>query len=352
MIKKAIRNKLIITLVGAALLTGVLFEAHTYTTTPKYIANHELKAYNPSTSERIILESKTRNPDKRERARDLQQILSRAPFQKSDIEKVEATKAVELGYISPEKNSHLSRQVERLGRNSIDHMFAFINSPYLTKDKLHFYSPKTAKEIKKESRELNVYIVSKVGTINETTYKLSLKTHKPAYTVIDCEQTSAGENEMKFEVEAKQRGFTLKQSEFFTPLFYSTSSERISKVETLAIETLHHALRPYTQKHFGAEIENIDRTNKDLNNAINKWKDREETITHSIAILWIQQYNQDRQLGLSQEEFEKRFSWYREASCYRYVKELARELPQISIKKAIELYATNPEELFRGLEKK
>ncbi|MEI7719026.1 MAG: hypothetical protein WCI72_04105 [archaeon] len=354
MLKSKIAKYAAIALAGATLLTGALKGWNDYTSTPQYIANHDFR----STPEkwgikRILRETTDRNLERVESSRDLEEILSRVNFKKENIEKIELVKSTETSYISPETNPQITKRIKIFGKDSIYHLFTFINSPYLKKQELQISAPQTANEIKTEQTEkINAYVVKSLGSVTLTLYRMNLKDGRSGVVSSKHEVACSGLNNMKVVITPTEKGYTAEKSPNPDPIFYSTTGERISKVDALSIETLHGALREYTIKNIGKEIENIGRNDQEVMKAINKWRDREETITHGICMLWVQQYNQDRQLKMSQKEMDDRFKLHNHINAYRHVNRFSPIVQQIGPAKAVELYATNPEGLFREIEKK
>jgi len=342
--------------IGALSLAGALWFYNDYrVNTPSYIVNHALSIRNPTEKKKIILKNTKieRHINSEEGQRDLETVLSSSPFKRKDILKMTLSNSYNFNFVDFEKNTKLAKKLARLGEDSINHMFNYVQSPYIKKENFRFIVPKREEEIEAVSKDgADIYIVSSIGNRIETKYQILLINGSKLYPMVyKNESGAAGDADIKVRVVAKERGFNV-ESEENTPIFYNVSSEKVRVVETPVIEMLHRALRAYTLKYFKSDISDIPLEWDLFYKSLNKWKDREETIVHAISTLWLKQYNIDRNLELSDLELNKRFSSYNGDEVYGQVNKFAEYIGKIGIKVSIEQYAENPDKLFEDSEKR
>jgi hypothetical protein len=134
MLKNRIAKYAAIALVGVATLAGVAIKKwDDYTSTPRYVVNNTLTNIGQPKNPLTIEDYREEYPiTKKEAQEDLERILSNAPFQRTDVKKVELAKSVTMDYLQTENRRGLKRQIELIGRDSVNHLFSFINSPYIT----------------------------------------------------------------------------------------------------------------------------------------------------------------------------------------------------------------------------
>jgi hypothetical protein len=339
--------------VGALLSAASLYGAyHVYTNSESYLTRQFLDIERPKVFEEILLENtkEKRVVEKEEINRNIEKLIAQFGLTKENTKQVDLVDSTSVTYIGIERNLNYCDRYIEYGKDSISNIFSFVNSPYVKSPVFNFIVPRYVGHIKKESLNgVDIYLVSKVGTRNRNKYNISLKDGHVLTSVIRNDEPAMGINDVKFRVSTTKQGFEI-QKLYATPIFGNTSAEKISKAETMAIEALHVAIREYTSSHFAKEIVSLEHDNIKLDRSLRKWTDREETLVHGISILWLQQYNKEKHLGLSQKQLDERISWYSKNVVYRNVVQFSKILPGIGVSKAVELYVNNPDELFKGFE--
>lgn len=166
--KKKFFVKGLVLLAGAALLGGAGYIANLDIDSPREIVAQDIIPHKIVSSEKVVISGtkENRNFNSQEASEDLERILASASFKKADVRDSSLVSSYSYTYIGIEKDVKLGQRLARLGRDSINHMFDYFNSPYLIKEEFRFHVPQRAEEIVCDSPDgTEIYIVSNLGSI-------------------------------------------------------------------------------------------------------------------------------------------------------------------------------------------
>ncbi len=318
---------------------------HLHISSPKYVVENDIQARKSLPSKRVELENVRTDTSQETQDKDLEFLLNESRINRASLNSVGFQNSSATSYINFEQNGRFASQLIKLGKDSIDHIVKYIDSPYIEKENLSFEIPKKKDDISPEGNI--IYLVAGLGEITRSNYRVTLKDGKSGTLVKEETDASAGENNISILVTAREKGFDFTQ-EYKKPIFYNTSQDKVYLIETFAIEALHRMVRKYTHKNIAREISEIERTYKALYGVLEKWKVNEEAIVHAISIHWLKQYNADRKLGLSETEMNERFARYLLNPRYSGVASFSTKLETLGVQRVMELYATQPDTLFES----
>ena len=256
-------------------------------------------------------------------------------------------------YVKIEPDITYAQNLVNEARISIEHLFNFLNVPYLQQTAIDITIPREKKDFRfKFNKNKPFYLVADLGSIIVASYEVNIGGIK---SKAEVKQSSpkGGETERQITFNSTNNGFEIMQSNDF-PIFYNTSGDLVHLVEVPAIEALHESVKNYTFHNLvngfkKKRIKSPEESKQEIRDLSDEYLSQEEKFVHALSILWLERYNQDRKLGLRKDELDKRFADYEKDPRFKGTNALARYIPQIGIPTAINLYVENPDELFKSL---
>lgn len=281
-----------------------------------------------------------------------------------DLQDLRKTNQISYGK-EPVSTSSTQEAVARLEQNlkyadglvseakkSIDDMVIFLRSKYVPKHDVHFTVAKSANEVSfTNARDFNFCVVAGYGWLISSYYTFLFGNRK--ITIPKSRLYNAGGMEYKrFLTKETEKGFKVEMIGNVS-LFYNTSTDIARGIvilaETPAVEYVHRLMTPYTLNHLNKEVRDIGHSESAYLAARMKTDGREEKLVHALSILWWKQYK--NKIGVTQKEIDERLSEYEHDKRYQGSIQLSRQIANIGVQKAIEMYVTNPDALFKGIEK-
>ena len=234
---------------------------------------------------------------------------------------------------------------------SIDDIFHFLNNPFTQNPGIQPVVPRNQHDIKFSGYDkIPLYLIAEQGQKIVAVFKVNFGGMPKFLTVEKSDplayaaryQRPGGEDITDEEAKVWQR--------LRTPIFYNTSSDLVSRIESPAIEALHKAISVYTHKHIARDLQSkINSPNFSLNDApgiFRKYIVQEEIFVHALSILWLEHYNKKTGFATN-NDLRARFGFYeRDGSVYKGANRMAAHIAKIGIQKAIELYVAKPDQLF------
>lgn len=280
----------------------------------------------------------------------LNQFLQKNPALK--ILSAEPEIALKARWIKLEPDMQFAQGLARKATESIDDIFNFLNTPYIVNPGITPIVPRRSSDIRFDGYgKIPLYLVAAFGNSVVAAFKVNLF-GKTQYLHIErsYDKGIVGESERPGGINVTKEGRAKFWQRLRYPIFYNTSADLVSRIETPAIEALHNEVGYHTHNlTAGALNEGGRRPNFDINDIkdmVRKHTLREEKFVHALSILWLEQYNNRRKYATPQD-LKKRFDLYeREGSIYQGANKLAEHIRGIGVQRAIELYVNNPDRLF------
>ena len=276
----------------------------------------------------------------------LDQLANKYPFLRGKQGKFKEAYGTLVFKLEPDTNyaNNLIKEAEI----SIDHIFKFLRSSYIRKPEIDFIVPSKKEEIRlSEHQKIPFYLVSYLKTLTQVIYKFEIGESK-----VDVKDEFRKDNFGRQTTHVQYTVGDKDSLKFFkkTPILYNTSQPKVILVETPAIETLHAAVHDYTFKHIEQSFSSEQPSSiSNMTDVVNRHNYLEEIFVHALSILWLKKYVIERNLGLTERELNGRFAMYDDNPIYIGTNKLAQHIGRIGIQKAIELYVTNPDQLFKVL---
>ena len=280
----------------------------------------------------------------------LEQILTQ--YQNLRRYSVSLVNSYEDKLIRVEPDRAYSNRLTKEAKTSIEHMLKFFNYDWPKNPNVLIEIPRSADEVRVEhGNNLMLYLVAEIS-LNTQSY-FNFKLGESSFTVDSkLPQPIAGESALSldFYFDGKENKLVAQKNR---PIFYSTSLDVTSLVETPAIEVLHKLMEPYVIDHFKEEFKNKTLSKEEVNSITQKIMARSEKFVHALSILWLRRYNKDLGIGLTNTELEERFRKYEEKSIgnsvYNGANALSQKIEKIGIRKSIDIFKSNPEMVFQDL---
>lgn len=233
-------------------------------------------------------------------------------------------------------------------KDSIAHMVSFLGTPYVKNEQADYFIPSSSKSISFTPDSLAYYLVADLESVVTVYFTLHINGAK-GWVEVPWTYNLSGETSRQVQVTAVEQGFRIDDIDY-EPVFYSTSLGIVKRVETPAIEFLHNSVAAYTHSHLEQELKTTAHNQDALSTALNRQMHREEKFVHALSILWLPEYNKDRNLSLTSAEMKKRFDDYEQKDSgniqYNGANAMSKHIKKIGIPKAFELYINNPDKLF------
>ena len=138
------------------------------------------------------------------------------------------------------------------------------------------------------------------------------------------------------------------------PVFYNISAPVTHLLVTPATEVLHRFLARYTISNAAREQKRVFKSGKGIDVTYVEHSVWEEKFVHGLVDFWFREYNKHRNLGLNDRDIdamttslEKTAKYVGAGKLSRYISSLDTQ-SSIAVQKAINLYANNPDLLFRS----
>ncbi|HLG24317.1 MAG TPA: hypothetical protein VI564_05305 [Candidatus Nanoarchaeia archaeon] len=294
---------------------------------------HPIDSPNQKDLPNIVMEEPVSVAPSEQLKKLLSEELSKKYRGKIDASLIDLKRAI---FAKPELGSRYANSLIYESKKSIGHMANFYA---LDKVKLNFSIPKNRGDIT-QSNYCTVYLVSELSTGVIAKYRIRNKG-----------QTFDEKIELPLKKEAGYsprviNGIAAQGQISNSPIFYRTSGNRISIIETPAAEVLHKLSEGYTRSHIERESGGISFF--DTAKVYGKWLRLEEVFVHSLVLNWILAYNKTLGIGLSESEIYAHFKEMEKLPNFHGVLRTAEKLS--GIKKPIELYKSSPQEIFRTLD--
>ncbi|MBW2995426.1 hypothetical protein KY312_03660 [Candidatus Woesearchaeota archaeon] len=303
---------------------------------------------------RIVIEStkKAYPMTKEDLLAETQEIIRSSKFQDrhsglmpTNVNRIESFQG---NYFTPEPNPEYTKRLRLAAQDSIVHFLDFVRCDYIKQPtNIRFTIPKKASHVNMFDKEITIYMVAEYGEVKFSKYRFELP---GTYETIDREEYEPqwGESTSNIIFAKKDGKYRIKQA-VPAPIFYSTSSDLVERIETPVIELFHRLVRPYTIAEISKHI-NEATTDAEVLAIADRYSEKEEKFVHGMSIVWWYKYNEDRELGISKEQLHKRFVQYDNMPRYAGANELARKIQAIGVEQAIKLYAIDQDALFQGIE--
>ena len=250
-------------------------------------------------------------------------------------------------FIRLEPDVNYANRLKKEAALSIDHLTSFINSPYVNNSLVTIAIPNSPNDIKtKGISGALMYIVSDVTDriISDFLVKVNgveLYSHQ-----LLANQELAGAMLYNLDFTRTENGFILTKNPA-SPIFYKQTESPLKNIETPALEFLHRCMNGYTIKSLEEEVRIFENNRRALKMIADRHMLREEQFVHAIGILWLKQYNKDRDFNFSEQDLEKHFAEYEKdpsTNIYRGAVELSRRIERVGVAKSIDMYVNNPKE--------
>lgn len=355
--RKFIKNAALIstgTAIGLGALTkGVWYMYKYFTYDPRDVFDRgydfNVKAL-PKITPRELIHKHTLTTE--EHKFNLEELLKSLDVKGKTISDIKFVRSYRKTWLRLEPDMGYANRLIKEANESIEHMVNFLGSGYIIKQNIRFEVPQNVKNINfNEVPGILFYLVADYRNEIMSIYKAKVN-GKEGYGKVSIKRNPSGETSREIDFIVTKIGFDFKGYRS-NAIIYSTSMDIVKLVETPAIEFLHKCVGRHTVKHIADEVKNINLTYDAIRTSIDKHKNREEKFVHALSILWLRQYNKDRNLGLTEEELTERFEQYekKDISLLKYngANKLSRYIARIGIQKSIELYVDNPNELFKVL---
>lgn len=303
--------------------------------------------YNPDSFPKFILpQTRTQHFPTEEDLKLFSQSLQSDPnLRGKNLTGVTITNGYDEIFVRMEPDHEFAEHLIHYSQQSIDHMFGFIDSPYLQKPSFSFVVPRSVKEIKtKRLPQLTSYLVSSLGSKVTLLFKAEVE-GKIVEGGLSYEKSTYGETPLEIGLRTVKGNVIIsnRSPSFF---FYNTSSGMVPLVETPPFHVLSKALEPHTLMHIRELVRGSDEIPV-LYDICKLHISRQTKLARALVATWLRTYNEEKRVGLTSQEIFEREEECERLPEYKGAKQLSQRIEQLGVRRAVELYVRSPYELFK-----
>jgi len=252
-----------------------------------------------------------------------------------------------------EPDDEYAKRYEQQTKISIQHAKKFFDFPELNTVSLEFNVPKSAKDAVLCKDPLKIHLVAELGERKSLGFYTAVEGGtEPMMIPVTSKRVLLG----KYFTDASMR--VDKGKIFMSPIgkrgiFCSTTGSLESLISDPIHELLHCSLKDVFYQHLNKQFQRANNSPASyFINVFKKLDKREEKFVHALSVLWLEQYNKDRDLGFTRQELEEYFTKQESADAiYSGMQTLAKHIKKIGLQEARRLYIRDQDKLFSVIEK-